>query len=82
MRSFEAIASGGCLLQDYVKDIEINFEINKNILVYNNIEELNELILKMKKDKLIMNNLIKNGKELVLEKHTYKNRVNKILEQF
>lgn len=82
MRTFEAIASGGCLLQDYVKDIEINFEINKNILVYNNIEELNELILKMKKDKLIMNNLIKNGKELVLEKHTYKNRVNKILEQF
>ena len=82
MRSFEAIASGGCLLQDYVKDIEINFEINKNILVYNNIEELNELILKMRKDKLIMNNLIKNGKELVLEKHTYKNRVNKILEQF
>ncbi len=82
MRTFEAIASGGCLLQDYVKDIEINFEINKNILVYNNIEELNELILKMRKDKLIMNNLIKNGKELVLEKHTYKNRVNKILEQF
>lgn len=81
MRTFEAIASGGCLLQDYVKDIEINFEINKNILVYNNIEELNELILKMRKDKLIMNNLIKNGKELVLEKHTYKNRVNKILEQ-
>ncbi|MDX9901641.1 MAG: glycosyltransferase [Aliarcobacter sp.] len=82
MRTFEAIASGGCLLQDYVKDIEINFEINKDILVYNNIEELNELILKMRKDKLVMNNLIKNGKELVLEKHTYKNRVNKILEQF
>lgn len=82
MRTFEAIASGGCLLQDYVKDIEINFEINKDILVYNNIEELNELILKMRKDKLIMNNLIKNGKELVLKEHTYKNRVNKILEQF
>ncbi|MDD2896230.1 MAG: glycosyltransferase [Aliarcobacter sp.] len=82
MRTFESIASGGCLLQDYVKDIEINFEINKNILVYNNIEELNELILKMRKDKLTMNNLIKNGKELVLKEHTYKNRVNKILEQF
>lgn len=82
MRTFEAIASGGCLLQDYVKDVEINFEINKDILVYNNIEELNELILKMRKDKLIMNNLIKNGKELVLKEHTYKNRVNKILEQF
>ena len=82
MRTFEAIASGGCLLQDYVKDVEINFEINKNILVYNNIEELNELILKMKKDKLKMNKLIENGKKLVLEKHTYKNRINKILEQF
>lgn len=81
MRTFEAIASGGCLFQDYVKDVEINFEINKNILVYNNIEELNELISKMKKDKLLMNNLIANGKKLVLEKHTYKNRLNDIIEQ-
>ncbi len=82
MRTFEAIASGGCLLQDYVKDIEINFEIDKDILVYNNIEELNELILKMKKDKLEMNKIIESGKKLVLEKHTYKNRVNEILEYF
>ena len=81
MRTFEAIASGGCLLQDYVKDVEINFEINKNILVYNNIEELNELILKIKRDKLKMNNLIENGKKLVLEKHTYKNRVDNIMKE-
>lgn len=81
MRTFEAIASGGCLLQDYVKDVEINFEIDKEILVYNNIEELNELILKMKKDKLAMNKIIESGKKLVLEKHTYKNRMNMILEE-
>ncbi|QKF78373.1 hypothetical protein CP964_11390 [Arcobacter defluvii] len=81
MRTFEAIAAGGCLLQDYVKDIEINFEIGKNILVYHNIEELNELILRMKKDKFMMNNIINNGKEHILREHTYKNRVNKILEQ-
>lgn len=81
MRTFEAIASGGCLFQDYVKDVEINFEINKNILVYNNIEELNELIFKMKRDKLLMNNLINKGKKLVLEKHTYINRLHDILEQ-
>lgn len=81
MRTFEAIASGGCLFQDYVKDVEINFEINKNILVYNSIEELNELIFKMKRDKLLMNNLINNGKKLVLEKHTYISRLHDILEQ-
>lgn len=81
MRTFEAIASGGCLFQDYVKDVEINFEINKNILVYNNIEELNELIFKMKRDKLLMNDLINKGKKLVLEKHTYINRLHDILEQ-
>lgn len=81
MRTFEAIAAGGCLFQDYVKDIEINFEVNKNILVYNNIEELNELIFKVKKNKLFMNNLISNGKKLVLENHTYRNRVDKIFEE-
>ena len=49
--------------------------------MYNNIEELNELILKMKKDKLVMNKIIENGKKLVLEKHTYKNRVSDILRE-
>ena len=49
--------------------------------MYNNIEELNELIFKMKRDKLLMNNLINKGKKLVLEKHTYINRLHDILEQ-
>ena len=80
MRTFEAISSGACLLQDYVKDVELNFDINENILVYNNIEELNELIYKMEKDKKDMSKLIERGKQLVLDKHTYVNRVNTIFE--
>lgn len=80
MRTFEAISSGACLLQDYVKDIDLNFEINKDIVVYNNLEELNELVLKLQKDKIFLNNIIENGEKLVSSRHTYMNRVDKLME--
>lgn len=80
MRSFEVLASGACLLQDYVKDVELNFEVNKDIIVYNNIEELNDMLMKLQKDKVFMKSIIKNGEKLVLSNHTYKNRIDKILE--
>ena len=80
MRTFEAISSGSCLIQDYVKDIDLNFEINKDIVVYNNLEELNELVLKLQKDKAFLNKITTNGEKLVSSKHTYLNRVDKIME--
>ncbi len=80
MRTFEAIASGACLIQDYVKDVELNFEISKDIVVYKNLEELNELILKLQKDKKLFNCIINNGEKLVSSNHTYMNRVDKIME--
>lgn len=80
MRTFESIASGACLLQDYVKDVELNFEINKNIIVYNNLDELNELIIKLQKDKIFFKNIVINGEKHILSKHTYKNRTEIILK--
>lgn len=81
MRTFEAIACGSCLLQDYVKDVELNFEIDKEIVVYNNQEELNQLIDKLNKDKDFYNSIVKNGEKAVLLRHTYKNRVDEILKE-
>lgn len=80
MRTFEAISSGGCLLQDYVKDIDLNFEINKDIIVYNNLDELNELILKLNKDDNLLKKIISNGEKNILSNHTYSNRVDIFLK--
>ena len=80
MRTFEAIASGGCLLQDYVKDIDLNFEINEDIVVYNNLDELNELIIKLSKDNDFFNKIISNGEKNILSNHTYSNRVDILLK--
>ena len=82
MRTFEAISAGGCLLQDYVKDVELNFEIDKDIVIYKNLEELNELISKLDKDKRFYDTIIKNGQKIVSQKHTYNHRIKTILEIF
>ena len=82
MRTFEAISAGGCLLQDYVKDVELNFEIDKDIVIYKNLEELNELIVKLEKDKRFYDAIIKNGQKIVSQKHTYIHRIKTILEIF
>ncbi len=80
MRTFEVMACGSCLLQDYVKDVDLNFEVGKEILVYNSLEELNELIEKLNNDMSFYNKIVQNGEKAVLQRHTYKNRINEILK--
>ncbi len=80
MRTFEAIACGSCLLNDNVKDIELCFEPNKEILVYKNPDELQELSDKVLKDKHFAQKIAKNGK-IRAEKsgYSYRNRTKEIL---
>lgn len=82
MRTFEAIACGSCILNDYVKDIELCFEPGKEILVYNNEDELLELTQKILSDDKFVKNIVNNGK-LRMQKsdYTYKNRANQILSK-
>lgn len=80
MRSFEVPACGTCLIQDYVKDIEYNFDPKEEILVYHSIEELNELLEKIGKDKGLLKKVMTNGYNRVTSNHTYNHRVNTIIE--
>ncbi len=80
MRTFEAVACGSCLLNDYIKDIELCFEPNKEILVYKNPDELKELSDKVLKDKHFAKKIAKNGK-IRAEKsgYSYRDRTKEIL---
>jgi spore maturation protein CgeB len=80
MRSFEVPACKTCLIQDNLKDIEYNFEINKDILVYNSIEELNELLAKLQVDTQIIQKISQNGYKRVISSHTYEHRLQTILK--
>jgi len=80
MRTFESVACGSCLLNDYVKDIDLCFEPGKEILIYNNNDELKYLSEKIVKDIKFVKKIVKNAQEkLKNSKYTYKDRVIEIL---
>ncbi len=82
MRTFEAIASGSCILNDYVKDIELCFEPNKEILVYKNTDELLEFVPKVLSDKKYVKNIVQSGmKRMQSSGYTYKDRAKYILSK-
>jgi spore maturation protein CgeB len=79
MRSFEAPACGACLLQDYVKDVELNFDTQEEIVVYRSLEEMNEKLALLRGDKPTFDKICRNGYKRVMSEHTYRHRVNKML---
>lgn len=83
MRTFEAIACGSCLLNDNIKDLEFCFEPNKEILVYNSLEELNELTCKIFQDNTYGRQIAQNGyKRLLGSPYSYKDKALQILKDF
>lgn len=82
MRTFEAIASGSCMINDYVSDIELCFEPNKEVLVYKNKSELLEVVDKVLNDKEFVLKIVKNGKNRIIkDKYSYKDRTSTILSK-
>lgn len=82
MRTFEAAACGSCVLNDYVKDLDLCFEDGKEILVYRNLDELKYLSEKIIKDEKFVKDIVNNmSKKLRTGEFTYKNRVKQILKK-
>lgn len=80
MRSFEVPAVGSCLIQDNVKDLQYNFDIDKEMVIYNNKEEISEIITQLIRDKKRTQLLIKNAQKCIESKHLYKHRLKLLLE--
>lgn len=79
MRSFEVPAVGSCLVQDYVKDLDINFDVSNEIAVYNDVNEIPEIVEKLIKDSKSTDKMIQKAYLNVHSNHLYKNRVETIL---
>lgn len=80
LRSFEIMGSGGFLLSNYQKEYEEHFESGVDYVSYVDYDDLmekTEYYLMHEKER---REIAENGYRKVRERHTYKNRVDSILE--
>lgn len=79
MRVFEVPATKTLLLNDYRDGIENLFDIEKEILVYKNIDELIEILEKLKRNPKEFDSVISSGYKRVLNEHTYVHRMKEVI---
>ncbi len=83
MRTFEAIACGSCIITDNLKDLSYCFEPNKEVLVYDNIDELIEILNKAKRDSSYLRDIAHNGYNRIIKDNlTYKSKIESIIRDF
>jgi spore maturation protein CgeB len=80
-RIFEIIAGGGTLLTQYHKGIENFFEIDKEIVTFETMEEFNKKAKFLSKNERITKSIAKNGYQRLLDEHDSKIRLSKLLKQ-
>lgn len=80
MRTFEVPACKALLINDYRDGIEELFDLDKEILVFESIEELIEILARLKKEPRVYDKIIKNGYNRVQNEHTYIHRMKEILK--
>lgn len=76
---YEALACKCAVLVDNQKDVFLNFEHDKHLSVYNNIEQLRNNIKYLLANPDKAKNMAELGCEQVIKKHTYKHRIKQII---
>jgi hypothetical protein len=79
-RTFETTGCDTLLFTNYTNNLEELFEIDKEIVVYNSIEDLNEKVTYFLKNEKIREEISKKGFLRTKENHTYKNRTEDIIK--
>jgi spore maturation protein CgeB len=80
MRLFEATGVGSCLLTDNKKNIDDLFDINKEVVVYNNPKDCIEKAKWLLKNESERKKIADAGQQKTLKMHTVENRCKLILE--
>jgi spore maturation protein CgeB len=79
-RSFEPLACGAVVLNDHLVDLPRCFEPGREILVYRNADELNDLVARLRREPDFAARIAAAGRQRVLAEHTYAHRVIFILD--
>ena len=81
-RLYEALASGALVFTDsFLTPVNNKFIHKKHLIVYNNINQLYQLIQYYINNEDERKEIAKNGREYVLKYHTFDNRLEKIIEE-
>ena len=80
-RVLEVLAAGGFLLTDYKQDTADYFKPEKDLVFYENNEELIRKISKYLDKNSLRNQIAQNGKKTVINNHTFKQRAREILSK-
>lgn len=81
-RAFEIAGCGGLQIMEYRPSLEECFEPGKEILVYRNLDELEDLVAQALKFPKEMERIRKAGALRALQQHTYRHRLEVILKKF
>jgi spore maturation protein CgeB len=79
-RSFDPCASGAVLLHDYVDDLDRHFDLEKEIVVFRDIDEFEDCYDRLLADSEYANRIAINGYRRVLNEHTYLHRARSVIQ--
>lgn len=79
-RLYNIMAAGGCAFVKYFEDLELIFENHKHLVWFKSNEEIKPLIQEYLKSPKKINQIKVNAKNLFLEKHTGKCRVDNMFD--
>lgn len=74
-RTFELCGLGVFQITDYHSDLDCYFEIGKDLVVYNDIEDFKAKVLYYIKNDVERMEIAKSGRDRVLQHHTYAHRI-------
>ena len=80
-RVFDIPISGSFVLSDNQKDMEELFEIGKEAICYQNINELKDLIKYFSEDEGKRVEVIEAAQERIKKEHTYNSRISSIINK-
>ncbi len=78
-RVFDVPACGQFLITDYKPQLEEVYNINSEVICFNNIEEIPELVNYYLKNEKLRTEISIKAQEKVLAYHTYENRIHKMI---
>lgn len=82
MRTFDSLASGCILFNDYLEDINLYFDVKKDLVIYRDIDELNFLYKDYLNNPTKYYNIAENGFKKCHQIHSYKNRMYELISLF
>ena len=79
-RVYDVLACGGFLLTEYRPALEKQFTIGRDLDAFRTPEELSEKIAYYLEHKPLRKDIATQGQQTVLQNHTYKHRINEIIQ--